>query len=297
VTSLDADRPTRPDRAGAGTGAGTGARRLSMALAAVAAVGAAATVAVPGVLHGAAAMNGSARGTAAVMLVAGVPALATCLTVGRGRATGRSTVSGRVGVLWLGVLAYMVYNCLLLVFATPFNELFLIYTTMLGLALAALVALVRELDVEALRSRFAFSPGARGFAVFIWVIAAGNTAIWLSAVVPGLFHADRPQFLAGTGLTTNPIYVQDLSVWLPLAFLAGHWLWRGRGWGVALVGGFLAMWALEGLSVAADQWLGSRADPASTVVSSSMVAPFLVLALLCAVVLTRFLRRLPGAMS
>src|SRR5215510_10434684 len=48
---------------------------LSGALAAVAVVACGLTLYLPDVLHGPAAMNGSARGTALVLLVAGLPAL------------------------------------------------------------------------------------------------------------------------------------------------------------------------------------------------------------------------------
>jgi hypothetical protein len=40
------------------------------------------------------------------------------------------------------------------------------------------------------------------------------------------------------------------------------------------------MWVIEAISVAVDQWLGSRADPASAVASLSMVPAFAVLAVL-----------------
>src|SRR5450756_1609948 len=52
---------------------------LSGSLAVVAAIAAAGTALVPGVLRGAAVMNGSARGTALVVLLIAVPALAIAM--------------------------------------------------------------------------------------------------------------------------------------------------------------------------------------------------------------------------
>ena len=252
---------------------------LSFWLAAAATVGAGLTVVAPGVLHGTAAMNGSARGTAAVMLVVGVP---TLLAV---------TLVGRPDHVRLGVLAYLTYNCVLLLFATPFNELFLIYVAMLGLALAALVAHAVRI-VPAATGR----PGRRiaGLvAGYLGLVAIGNAVAWLVAIVPALASAETPGFLTGTGLTTNPVYVQDLAVWLPLAVLAAVGLWRGRPWGALVAGGILVMWVLEGISIAVDQWAAARADPGSPVASTSMVVPFLVLAAISAGVLI-LLRRGPA---
>jgi hypothetical protein len=96
--------------------------------------------------------------------------------------------------------------------------------------------------------------------------------------------------LAGTGVATNVIYVQDLAVWLPLAAVAAVWLARRRATGVVVVGALLAMWVIEAISVAVDQWWGATADPASTVVSKGLVLPFLLIALVGVVPLVALVR-------
>jgi hypothetical protein len=100
------------------------------------------------------------------------------------------------------------------------------------------------------------------------------------------------ELLDGTGLTTNPIYAQDLAVWLPLAALAAWWLWHRRPWGFVAAGGMLVLWVLEAVTVATDQWLGGRADPASVVASTAMTAPFAVLAVVGLVPTILLLRHL-----
>ena len=258
-----------------------------MALAVVAVVGAALTVVLPDLLNGTPVMNGSARGTAFVMLVAGVPSL---VAVARApRVLGQAHRS----VLWLGTLGYFVYNSLLFLFATPFNELFLVYVAMMALSIAAVGVLVLTVDSVA-TAVYLPARTARGVAFYLWVIVAGNTVIWLTRIMPGLAHADAPDFLRGTGLITNPIFVQDLAFWLPLGALAAFWLWRNRPWGVVIGGGYLAMWVLEGLSVAVDQWFGSAADPRSDVVSPSLVLPFVVLSMISLAILAIMLRALRG---
>ena len=60
--------------------------------------------------------------------------------------------------------------------------------------------------------------------------------------------------------------------------VAAIWLWRRTAWGYVISGLLLVMYVIEGIGVAADQWLGHVADPASSVVSAAAVPMFLVLA-------------------
>ena len=85
------------------------------------------TFLVPGVLHGTAVMNGSARGTALAVLLLGVPVLAVSMALAR-------SGSPRAVVCWLGAVGFVLYNSVLFVFATPFNRLFLLDLAMLALA-------------------------------------------------------------------------------------------------------------------------------------------------------------------
>lgn len=51
----------------------------------------------------------------------------------------------------------------------------------------------------------------RIFSPYVWVVVTLNMVAWLSAIVPALFSKTPADLLAGTGLTTNPVYVQDLA--------------------------------------------------------------------------------------
>jgi hypothetical protein len=216
-------------------------------------------------------MNGSARGTAIVMLAVSLPALVVAAALAR-----RGSLRARI--VWLGIAGHVVYNSVLLLFATPFNRLFLLYTTMLGLALATLVAVAATTDARAIGARVDPRTPARGPATYLAVVVVLNALAWLRDVVPATVNGDQ-ELLDGTGLTTNPIYAQDFAVWLPLAALAAWWLWHRRPWGYVAGGAMLVLWVVEAVTVATDQWLGGRADPSSTVASTSMTLPFAVLAL------------------
>ncbi|WP_143033830.1 hypothetical protein [Nocardioides sp. YR527] len=242
-------------------------RRLCVAVAALALVAAVPTFFVDGVLNGPPVMNGSARGTALTMFALALPVLAV------------GVVTSILGSVWgraalIGALGYLTYNATLLVYATPFNELFLAYVALLGLSLWSLVsALLDPLPVLSPDSRLP----ARGIAAFILTVVALNALAWLRFVVPDLGE-DPPDFLAGTGLTTNPIYVQDLVVWLPALGVVAVLLWQRRPAGIFLCGAGLFFWEIEAIGVAVDQWFGHRADPASDVATQGGVVLFVVLA-------------------
>jgi hypothetical protein len=211
-------------------------------------------------------MNGSARGTAMVAFAIAVPLLVWAVFAARRGAE-------RALMVWIGALAYLAYNAVMFLFATPYNRLFLLYVAMLSLALWALVALLTGVQ----HRKWGSARGMRFVAGYIWVVVALNALAWLRTIVPDLLD-DRPgSFLVGMGVATNPVFVQDLSFWLPALAVAAWMLWSGRPAGWLLAGGGLVFWQIEALSVAVDQWVGHRADPASSLVSVAVVPMFLAL--------------------
>jgi hypothetical protein len=260
---------------------------LSGALAVAAAAGSVLTFLLPAVLRGTAVMNGSARGTALVVLLAGVPVLAcSMLLAARG--------SAAAVVTWLGAVAFLLYNSLMFMFATPANRLFLLYLAMLALSAWSAGALLRRADVAMLSALFSQRAPVRALAVYMWVIVALNATVWLARIIPAATASGAPAYLRGTGLATNVVYVQDLALWLPLLAVAAAWLWRRCPWGIFLAGAGLVMWVLESTSIAVDQWYGHAAAPASPAASSALVPAFGALAVAGLVPAGLLLRGLSG---
>ena len=263
---------------------------ISGGLALVTALATALTFFVPDVLRGTAVMNGSGRGTALVALIIGVPTLVvSMLVVARGSTRGM--------VVWLGAVAFLLYQSVLLLLATPFNSLFLLYCVMWSLTFWAAVATLRAIDIDVFAAHFDSALPVRGIAIFLWVVGALNALAWLGRVVPALFSGARPEFLEGTGLTTNPIYVQDLSFWIPLAAVSAWWLWLRRPWGYALSGALLVFFVVENITIAVDQYMGHAADPASSVASDVLTPVFAALALVTSVPLFFYMRHLDRTSS
>jgi len=245
------------------------------------------TALLPDLLNGPPVMNGSARGTGLIMALVGMPALlgATWLAV-------RGSWRGLLAVI--GLLAYLLYNDVLLLFATPFNRLFLVSCAGFASSLFAVIAVLRATDPRAVAGAAGDIP-ARGIAAYIWLIVAINTLAWLARVVPALTAAYPPEFIIGTDLPTNPIFAQDLSFWLPGTAIVGWLLWDRRAWGVVLGGAYLVYGFVEAIGVATDQWLGSSADPASTVATMGGAYLFAAVAIIgIAPLLVFFRRERPG---
>jgi hypothetical protein len=280
----DAGQNTLPSASAADLLPPRAARPLSLALAAVTAAAAALSAFLPGVLRGPAVMNGSARGTALVLLLVTVPLLLAATAAGaRGSARGL--------LAWLGAVAHILYQSMLFLFATPFNDLFLLYVAMLGLALWTGFALLGGLDSAALRARIVPGMPTRPIAVFIWSIVGLNALAWLAPIARALAAGGPPAFLEGTGMATNPIFVQDLAFWLPLIAVGAWGMRRGRPCGYVVVGAMLVMWVVEAVTVAVDQALGYGADPASTVASAAGAWGFAALAAISLVPMIAFYRR------
>ena len=261
---------------------------LSAALALVAAAGSLLTFLVPDVLRGTAVMNGSARGTALVVVLAGLPLLAGSMVLA-------SRGSAAAVLTWLGATAFLLYNSLMFAFSTPFNRLFPLYLAMLALSAWSVAALLRQADIRALGRRFSPRAPVRLIASYVWVIVGLNSAAWVSRILPAVLSGGPPAFLRGTGLTTSVVFVQDLALWLPLMAAAGAWLWARRPLGYLIAGAGLVMWVIESLSVAVDQWYGHAAAPASAVVSAALVPAFAVLALIGLVPVYFLMRGMPAA--
>ncbi|HSK06572.1 MAG TPA: hypothetical protein VK990_03560 [Acidimicrobiia bacterium] len=256
---------------------------LSSALAVVAAVSAALTFFLPDVLTGPAVTTGNARGTALVMMVAGVPLLVlSMLKATRG--------SWRFHVVWLGILSYLTYNGFLLLFGTPLNSLFLLYVATFSLGLFSLGTLVHATEPHAVSDQLVDLP-RRGLAIFVWTIVGLNALVWLRGIIPTIGAAEPTAVLDGLGLTTNPSWIQDLAFWLPMAAIAAAWLWLDKPWGYVLVGAWLVYGLIESVGVAVDQLFGYAADPTTEHATPAGAVIFGILALVSVVPMYLYFRR------
>jgi len=161
-------------------------------------------------------------------------------------------------------------------FATPFNRAFPLYEAVLGLGIWTMAGLAIELWH---RGERLVRPASRWTAVFLLAVVVLNVVGWLSRLVPALLSDEPRTILDGTGLTTSPVYVQDLAFWLPAIAWVAVGMWQQHGPRTTLGAAVLSYWVLESAGVAVDQWWGHHADPSSAVVSAGAVPLFVVVGL------------------
>ena len=260
---------------------------LSIAALADAAVASLGTLLVRDALRGPDVSIGSLQGTALTIVVVALPVLAAAMILAeRG--------SARALLVWFGALAYVAYQGVLFLFATPFNAFFFFYVAMFSLSMWSLVALLMRLPIDAIAARFEPRTHIRVFAGYLVVSVAFFVLMWLRATIPAVLSTEPPAFLEGTGMLTGPGQILDLGFAMPLVALTAALAWRRRPWAYVLIGGQLVMLAIESASIGLDQWFGHAADPASTIVSADLVPVFGILAVIGALVAIAFLASMSG---
>jgi len=174
-------------------------------------------------------------------LVVGVPALAVSLYY-----ADRGSLRGYV--VWLGVTGYLLYTYASYAFMTAFNELYLVYTTLLWLTLFTFVGGMVRLDAATLK-RDLGEASVRPYVAFQLLLAVLVSVLWLSEILPATLEGTTPASIADPGLPTSVIYSLDLGVVVPAFALAAYWLWNRRSWGYAFTAVLLVKIATLGGAV------------------------------------------------
>lgn len=258
---------------------------FSGALAIIAAIACGVSVFHPDVFRETAWTTGNAQGTALVILAIAVPTVLVSMVLAAGG-------SLRAQIVWLGGLSYILYNSVFFAYGIHFNSLFLLFTTMLGLAFWSVITFLRAVDVASLREHFASGTRVRIFAGYLALVNIPFVLLWLKDVVPAMLNNVAPASLKGTGLISNPVQATDFAFTFSLIALAVIWLWQRQSWGYLLGGAFLVYGVLEAISVGTDQFFGHMHDSTQ---SAAAVPIFAILAVVGLVPAVLYLRDLRGA--
>ncbi|MFC7139942.1 hypothetical protein ACFQMA_08855 [Halosimplex aquaticum] len=156
-------------------------------------------------------------------------------------------------ITWLGVTSYLLYTYASYAFMTAFNELYLVYTTLLWLTLFTFVGGMVRLDARALKRAFGDGP-VRSYVAFHLLLVVLIGFVWLSEILPAILAGTTPPSITEAGLPTSVIYSFDLGVILPAFALTAYLLWRRRPWGYAFTAVLLVKVATLGGAVLAMAW-------------------------------------------
>jgi hypothetical protein len=164
------------------------------------------------------------RGTDAATLLFAVPTLVVALVLAR-----RGSLRARL--VWLGVLAYDVYNYGFYLFGTAFNDWFLAYAAVLGSSLIVLVfATPRVLPAVAAGPTAPYRP-VGGYLAFVGLMFG---LAWTAQAVQAIVQDEPPAVIAKTGIHTSIVFGLDLTLVVPWLIIAGVLLWRRTRAGLLL---------------------------------------------------------------
>jgi hypothetical protein len=149
---------------------------------------------------------------------------------------------------WLGCLTFTVYNYAIYAFSVQFGPLFLLWTTVLGLATFALIGGVTTLNIATVEGRYAGRP----MPLTAWLliaVAALFAVLWLSEIIPDLAAGGPSRSAIDWNVPTNPVHVLDLAFFLPAVAVSGVLLLRRHPLGYATAAGQLVFLALTCLPI------------------------------------------------
>lgn len=196
--------------------------------------------------------------------------------------------SGRWGLVWLAGLFYGVYNFAYYAFGTAFNDVFLLHVATLALSLAALVALVANLDVEAVAASAGRRRPPRWIAAYMVVVGGALIAAWGGFSLRFAINGELPKDVMPPS-AIHLVYALDMSLLAPAFLAGGVLLWRRQPWGYAL-GVAVNLFGAAYLIVL--EFVGGYQANAGIEGKTWLSPPALGGALLCAIAAVTLLRRL-----
>jgi hypothetical protein len=223
------------------------------------------------------------RGTDAVMLFVGVPALLLSLFLAR-----RGAV--RSYLLMTGLLAVFVYNAVSTAFGVAFNPLYPVYLAYFSASFFAFVLAFRGMDLDQLAAQITPNLPRLGPAIFLFSSAL-STSIWLIEIIPALLEGRAPASVAS--YTTDIIALLDLGIIAPSCLLAGVFLLRRKPLGVPLTAIFLVFMTMVGIIVLGQRIMQAVDGEQVTAAQNAVyVVPFVALSLVAIGLTGVFLREI-----
>jgi hypothetical protein len=150
--------------------------------------------------------------------------------------------SRRAYLMWMGLLAYTLYNYAFYLFGAAFNSLFLVYVALLTLSAFALTFGLVGLNAEALYDRVHPTRHTRWISGFLMFVAVALGGFYVTLSLQYVTSGQVPAMIDAVGLHTNLIAALDLTMVVPVGGLAAVWLWRERPWGYV----WATLWCVKG---------------------------------------------------
>ena len=139
--------------------------------------------------------------------------------------------------VWLGVLAYSVYNYAYFAFGAEFNDIFVLHIALLSLSIITLVLAVANVDVDRIAARFREARGTRWIGGFLATVGAILGGLWVFLAIRFAITGELMADIPADG--THLVFAIDTSLLVPALVWSGILLWRrtarGLVFGTAMV--------------------------------------------------------------
>lgn len=212
------------------------------------------------------------QGNDLVTLAVGLPLLVLSVILTMRRSLTRLAFQGHL--LLTGTLGFFLYTYLTMSTLTAFNALFLVYVALFGLSLYAFILSMMSFDLSSVAGHFADRLPRKWIAALLFFVGGFLSLAWLARILQPLLNGVDP---ALENTTTLVIQTMDLSLIVPMAFLAGFLLLRRSAWGFLLSTVFIMKALTLGLGVSA---MGINMAQAGVPDSLAIILPFFVITLL-----------------
>ena len=142
----------------------------------------------------------------------------------------------KAGLVWLGVLDYMLYNYAFYLFGAAFNAFFLLYVALLVLSIFALIYGLASLDVAEIGRQFSPRTPVKWIGGYFLFVAAGLGFVYVSQSIAFITTGQLPAIINITGHPTNVVFALDLTLLIPWLVLGAVWLIKRQPWGYVIAG-------------------------------------------------------------
>ena len=219
------------------------------------------------------------RGGDLVTLVVAVPTLVLAMVL-------TSRGSSRARLVWIGALAYTVYNFAFYLFGAAFNDLFLVHVVAFSSSIFALIVTMTSVDASAIARGYSARAPVRAVAALLILVGVVFATLWsvfsISYAVTG-----RLSLGAATLEGMHTVFAIDLSLMVPGMALAGVLLWRRRPWGYVMGAAMSVFGAIYQLNLAAAGWFQANAGVESAKRIDPVGAALVVVFLLAVAIMIR----------
>ncbi|HET9249138.1 MAG TPA: hypothetical protein VFP13_04255 [Actinomycetota bacterium] len=150
--------------------------------------------------------------------------------------------SRRAQVVWLGTLAYSVYNYAYYAFGARFNDVFLIHIALLALAIWATTFAVAGIDVAIVVRSLNRGRSGRWAGAFLALVGTILGGLWIALSIRFAFTGGPMADIPIRGI--HLVFAIDLALLVPALVVAGVLCWRRSRSGILFAGVMTVMGAL-----------------------------------------------------